>query len=118
MNQQILDALLARLDALGAKLGQAGTAIWQMYVRQSKINGLELIFGAVICLLCALFFFLNTNKWTSNCLDENDELPAKITLYGVSAFFLVIFCMCLINAADYLFNPGYWAFQDLIQTVK
>jgi hypothetical protein len=114
----MLNALLARLDALGAKIGQAGTAIWQMYLRQQKIGGLELLVMAFVFLLSSIFVYCNKNKLASYCHYEDNRRYANVFFIILSIGLLVGTFACLINAADFLFNPGYWAFQDLIHTVQ
>jgi hypothetical protein len=130
MNESMTQELLKRLDALAAKLGMAATAIWQMYVLQARIDGMECLAFSLLTMIAAFVcdkVALKEMKRPLSGLKKRDDYDLLVDadnhnygyfMFGASAVFFGIACICSVNAADLLCNPGLAAFQRIISALK
>lgn len=138
MSEQMQKELLARLDALAQKMGVAGHALWEMYVRQSYVNGAEWLTGSIVA---AVLFVVLLKKALKLDKELDDKFAADLKRYRAQTgpyhyerypdvsskgFFsvagsfipLVLSIWWLVFAVDYLANPSLQAFQAIVQAVK
>lgn len=122
MNKQLVDALMARLDALSHKLGVAAQFLWKAELRQARIVGVEyLVFSllALCGLLTCCWGFVRVWRWGSNPnASREDREGAAPSLFFI--FIGILICLWLLDctltpAITGLCNPGYWAFHDLLR---
>lgn len=112
MNEQMQQQMMARLDAIAQKLGVAANVLWQATIRQQIVNGWECVLGAAIFGLAVLIgIHWLVKNWKE--LAEEAFWPALGVLVCV-----VIFLFFTFNAIDFLANPTYWAFRDILEAVK
>jgi hypothetical protein len=116
--EQFTQEMLKRLDALASKLGMAATALWGFYIRQARITGaIEL----VCFFLCISGVFL-CNRWRALCWSKTEKgdgyiwgaLWSGLGMFGLSALAIGF----LYWGATAIFNPGYWAFQTIVDQLK
>lgn len=139
--EQFTQEMLKRLDALASKLGMAASAIWGFYIRQARIDGLTYaIVGGILLLLAAanigLIVFLLTKKkeyvWGQKTVGKGDrrtpdynrvEFEYEFRTNGNPLILwwcapilplLAFASMALYTALTALYNPGYYAFQQIV----
>lgn len=112
MNEQMQHEILSRLDALAAKLGVAAQNLFQLYVRQTKIDGIECVVGFLV--LGVGSYFCGRAAYLRSKDDSDDA--------GSMGFWCVLLVVgsipCLVGAIDLLGNPNLWAFKSLLDTIK
>lgn len=128
MNEQLQQQLLQRLDALAQKLGIAATAIWNMYVQQARIDGLECVVFSVLSFVATGILSVIAKRRYARPLvapikDEFDVVHTDThddaSWIAVCAFLCLIpafICGC--NAIDLLLNPQLVAFQRILEALK
>jgi hypothetical protein len=113
MNQE----LLKRLDALAEKLGTTGAMLWDVMIRQARV---ELVSDALFMGLNVLFVYL-LYKWWKRVLDnagEGEAIGSVIVSIVVLVFTIANVCELVFYVPTLLFNPKYWAFQQIMDKLK
>jgi hypothetical protein len=112
--------LLARLDALGAKLGVAGTEIWRILVQQAQIeaiyDGIGLVVGLIFAGLCC-----RSVKWLIRECDKPgkyDNVEAGIWAVVGSGVLALLLIGTGLDVFGKLLNPEYWALQQILEVLK
>lgn len=118
--EKFTQEMLARLDALAAKLGVAASAIWNFYIRQARIEGLLYLVYLACTLGCCVFcVFLAKRRVSAFKRDRNiDHIGCAVPLFLVASGFLAWSCFNLHESITALGNPGYFAFQAIIDQLK
>ena len=136
--------LMTRLDALTNKLGVASTAIWGFYLKQARIEGIEdFVFGTMFLILALVnsyfIYWLLTKKkeYVWGCTIEGERtkrvdgewvtftIPYKVggkpwVLFSAIPLFICLSIAILFfySAATEIYNPGYYAFQHILNQVR
>ena len=144
--EEFTKQILTRLDALASKLGVAASAIWGFYLRQARVDGgMYAIIGSILLLLVianfGLIVYLLTKKknyvwgqiviakgkkWINNYENQvefeyetrTDGNP-HILWWGAPLLPLSIATSVVVYyAVSALYNPGFYAFQQIISNLK
>ena len=109
--QNLGQEALRRLDALAETLGVASEHIWQILVQQGTVEG---IYG-IVGMLLAFGFLMGALKLIST--DWNKLSDDRIGQRGFGVFILTILGLILFLSGyfnlGYLFNPEYFAIQEI-----
>src|SRR5579872_5645879 len=112
------DEILKRIDALADKLGIASSELWKVLLQQARVEayidigyvglGLALIVSGVLLIRRGVK------------MGEDWEEYPKFSLPGVllAAFGIPLFFVYLHSTWTPLFNPSYWALQQILETIK
>jgi hypothetical protein len=108
IQQQVIDGL----KLLGEKLGAGAQHFWPVLIRQKVLDGIECLLGAV--LLSPSFLFVR-RMWNAACEADDREYECGCRVAAIVAIFLIGIStfVLLINGADLLLNPEYWALKSL-----
>jgi hypothetical protein len=117
VNPDLQKELLARLDALAAKLGVAASDLWAIYMRQAHIEGVQRVIGAVSFLLLTLgLTCLAIKLWRLKKRDgwSSDWEIGAVLIHVISAITTAVTVGMASQAYSCLANPGYWVLQQLM----
>lgn len=118
MNDSWKQEIFKRLDALATKLGVASQYLFGLFVRQSFIAGIECLVGSILSAVLAVFLYKKIPAWREwENEPRTDRMATPFAIIGIPMAFIV-FVVCFINSIDYLGNPQYWAFKNLLDTIK
>lgn len=119
----VVKQVLDRLDALAAKLGVAVQFIFTLYTRNALIVGYELLTFCVLSAVASILLAFRVAKMVRSTeenrrrYDENwPEFAIVLSVFVVILLLVSVFCGA--NFPQYIFNPQYQAFQDLVNTIK
>lgn len=113
--EQFTQEMMKRLDALAGKLGMAATALWGFYIRQARISGIEDIMWTILFVGTALLF----NRWRIAELKQHKTDPVGVFFCGAAVLLSAILSVVFFShALTALVNPGYWAFQTIVEQLK
>lgn len=120
MNKEIVNSVLAKLDALAAKLGMTVEQIWPWLVRQQYVDAVYSLILFVFFLLigCISYRFvrkIDWNEWDINIRGEQifGIVGGIISFIGI----IVSFILFLSEFPD-IFNAEYWALKDLFRMIR
>lgn len=124
MSEQMMHELLARLDALAAKLGVAGEQVWRIMVRGVFREGLiDAIIGVLaggigICLL--MLGMKRLCSWSNKPWSYEREMGEGIAIgmCAVGGLVLLFGILAVVRALPEVFNPEYKALHELITLLK
>lgn len=111
MTDNTLNALLLRLDQLAAKLGTTAGQIFEIYKRQSRIEGWTDICLVVVMLIalvgCGFVIYKDCKgKWNMN--------GGGITVGAIAgAILLVLSAITACDIPTAFLNPDFWALQEI-----
>lgn len=117
MNKESFDQLMQRLDAVGAKLGQAGTAVWGYAVRQIIIYGVIHIVWGFLVLIAMGYVCRNRKKWIE-LVDESNKGETRFGTGVLVAVLLVIALVSFTYGISELLNPQFHVIKDLIDAAN
>ena len=107
------EELLKRLDLLATKLGVAVEHLWAVLVRQGTVEGaigaFAAILGGVICLVSVKNFRVAYQEY---------EEDVWVVGWAFLAFVSFIGFAVGVVRAKYLFNPEYFALQEVLRLLK
>lgn len=117
MNEQLTADIMAKLDAIGAKLGVAAEALWEILIRQSITEGT--FFVTIAGFFLVLSILLTCIGWAKmNWREEN----SYCTMFCVGLMMLIITCfICMEGGArniTKISNPRYHAFCEIGRLLK
>ena len=114
--------ILNRLDALAAKLGVTVQYLWAVLIKQARVEVYGDLFFAVLFGSCGYLLWLLMKKMIK--MIKADKW-ADDWLFFASAAIIAGIIGCLITVIlnlywciTPLFNPEYWALQQVIQTLN
>jgi hypothetical protein len=111
--------LLSRLDALAAKLGVASGQLWEILIRQARLDAInDIVWGLVQ--VAAIWFLvrLGYRKIKADPHGWDDWIMAYI-LGGLACFMMSVFAVINLSGAPIqLINPQYWAFRQITGALK
>lgn len=136
--EQFTQQMIQRLDALASKLGMAASAIWGFYLRQSKVEGISDLVCTLACLLVSAilggvvvwvsarrkeWLFGSVRKGDENCYGLYRSEAGKrvgghvgfMWLIAPAILFAVFSLLFAREAFTELYNPGYFAFQQILE---
>lgn len=116
--EQFTQEMLKRLDALASKLGMAASGIWGFYIRQARVEGVTDLFIAAVCLTIGLLLNHARKKlWTDP--GDRDFCGTAALWVGAGSLGCLALTFVFLHAAfTELYNPGYWAFQTIVEQLK
>jgi hypothetical protein len=122
MTPDMQKELLARLDALAAKLGVTADALWQIYLSQAHIEGIQNIISGSIALGISIGLSVFGYKLIKKGLEDNyDDFEFLCGGSIVCVVSLLVFFGAVAfgySAYTELANPGFWAFCALAGAIK
>lgn len=118
--EQFTQEMMKRLEALAGKLGMAAAALWGFYTRQAYVTGAEQIVCCVVCVVGALVFnHYRVSCWEKGEKDRYSDWKFGSIMLGIGEVILVgLAVMFLCFSFTALFNPGYWAFQTIVEQLR
>lgn len=115
----------AVIDQLASKLGVATDHLWQVLVRQMKIEAMQDGIWAMVFLIVAVVAarasHYGVHNWHNEQLDwnERDAASACLWLGGIIGFVAAGLCIAFIcSAIGTWCNPEYYALQKLLGMLK
>jgi len=118
MGEKVLHEVLTRLDALAAKLGTTAVALWGVLVAQGRVEGWQYLCWAAFWLIpiaIAIWFF----NWVVRHPFKNDDKICGSVFIGLAMLgSIALFFNCLVTGLGFLLNPQYWAWHQLVETLK
>lgn len=143
MNPDMQKELLARLDALTAKLGVAATSLWQIYLQQTRVALLQ---DALWLLLVVFMWFgwlyirANAKRryaddWKRGRLrgysSDKEQPPYEFDFddnpWDVASIFYGVVCsvggvfitlICIGEIVQILLNPNYWVWSKILEQIS
>jgi hypothetical protein len=130
MSETMMRELLARLDAIGAKLGEGAAFTWETMMRQAIfVDGwLKLLISVGYALLAFVLYRTIRYIWSKK-LDEKwneeryvveDEVARPLGTIFVGAAFVIVAWFSLSSAhqaISHIANPQYYALWNLARLV-
>ena len=125
MSDQMVQQVLARLDALAAKLGTTAQYLWGVLLRQAQVEAWTDLAIAIIFIVVGIAASVGLVKaikvWKSEpergYLSDTTENVCIAFFIGYPIVMIVSLWVSLyqiIEAAQILINPAYWALQHLL----
>lgn len=119
MNEKAIEML----EALAAKLNTSVEFLWSVLLKQAVVNG---IFDLVtVIFFCAFGYgYYRFVQWSAKAKDDGSfmsDIGYPILLViggGTCAVFLASTPWYLYDATTSFLNPEYWAFKQIISTVR
>lgn len=118
MNPDMQKQLLARLDALAQKLGVGSQYVWNLYVRQVKV---EIIQDVMLLALTALGAWLLAKVILYEIKTDGDfAWPKLASIMGGIAELLLLGCSAyaMFELPQLIFNPNLWVFQQIMSQLS
>jgi hypothetical protein len=132
---QAVQGILSRIDQLAAKIGTTAAHVWEVYVGQSRVEGLCDCVVAVLLIGVASVFALNVKGlWRRGVEYKNSERVDRdgngeihdpsgwyilSIIFGVASTILLLVSLSFVySSIGELLNPQYWAFQHLTTDLK
>ena len=106
------EELLKRLDLLATKLGVAVEHLWAVLVRQGTVEGVIGAFAAILGGVICLVSFKNLRA----AYQEYED--GTVVGWAFLAFMSLIAFAIGVDQAKYLFNPEYFALQEVLRLLK
>jgi len=113
------DKFVEILDKLATKLGVASSVLWEALLKQAKIDAI----ATTIQYVLIISFLACLAKITPQCIkkiNEHDECW-YIVLIVVWIFALFPFLIAFYSLPSYfaaMFNPEYWALNEILRRLK
>jgi predicted exporter len=118
MNQDTIKQITDALSPVAQKLGEGAGALFQIYVRQEIIQGIEELGGAALLLIVALIFTAITFKtWKWACKRDLEIFTGMATGTAIVVA-LIVAPFLVFDGLPHLINPQYYAIQDISCTVR
>jgi len=114
--------LLKRLDSLAEKLGTTGAYLWQVLVRQGRVEGIaDLVtaglLGIIIFCLYKTIQLFHRKAEAEDTFDDFGWIVGQI-IAGISLVLATVFlCVALYNGILEIANPEYYALHEVLQTI-
>lgn len=108
---------------LAEKMGQTGTHIYEVFVRQQYVDGLGNLIGFSVFAVVALIGLVLAYKFSKNFKYSGyDEAEARIfSFFGI----LIVWCISwafliggIATSIKKMINPEYYAIQQIVETVR
>jgi len=121
MDQKTLEAL----QALAAKLGTTAEYLWTVLVRQARLSLIAdlILIGCLTVALAAIFrqMRLLRARFTEMMQRNQDPMIEYFAAFGL--WLLIVACVgiglsLIPDLMTKIFNPEYWALQQILETVK
>ncbi len=114
MNEEILK----RIDLLAAKIGVVGAHLWDVLVRQARIEAYESLgYSVFFGILSAVMFFVARKLYLGDTKPgsyrDTEGWQFVLVIFGAVAFFVT--CGIFSNVPSAILNPEYWALRELIK---
>lgn len=120
-----VEQILQRVDQLAAKLGVTAEHLWEVLLRQARVElysaclWAAVIFAAIVALSC-LLPRLNRNRTKENEKGYHRSDGPAVLFYGnicLVAFLLIILLNVVTTAITLAANPEYWALHQILKTL-
>ena len=122
MNEGLTKEVLARLDALAAKLGTTADQLWTILVKQA---GVELVICGLGAAISGTFFVLGTLsirrgvKMPEGRDGLSDGALAYVVIGSISTIVGLFALLIALSAIPTLaMNPEYWALQQILKVLQ
>ena len=128
-----LQIVLAYLDKIAEKLNIGIDQVWPWFIRQQYIDAMvSCISFVIIFCLFSVSMYLSAKYWRKDWIryDKEGNIVKGYSIYhsvyeglyiifnGVLAIFLVLAAICFFCEFFDIFNANYWAFIDILDTIK
>ena len=118
MNEEMQRQLLARLDAIAAKLGVGADALWHVIIREVWIEGIEYV-AWTIGLFIAAFVFVRYVRKSLEWAKDEEVCYFLVGLFALaSAGCTLAACFFASDAIEHLLNPKFQALQYILSALK
>lgn len=110
------DEILKRLDAIAATLNTTAAHLWDVLVRQARLEGIE--DSALLALLLVGAYWLY--RWTRSILNTDDDSefnPIWLLICLLWIVCVALTLMCIYSIPLELFNPEYYALRELLHAL-
>lgn len=115
-----MNEITSLLKQLAEQLGTTVDYLWNVLINQAPIHGILnlilFVFTTISIFLLGKYFIWIYNKWTE--LYDDDKETMHVVLITVFGFLIIIgFIVSIIslpNTLAALFNPEYWALQQVL----
>ena len=114
MNEQMMQEVLARIDALAAKFGIAAEYLWDVFMRQQVVvNGwMQFGVGVVFAVLFVCSIIATSRGVFGEWDDDHVTVEGIFTIIGYATIFPAL--ILLNDGVCHLLNPAYYAFKAII----
>lgn len=118
------------LSELATKLGTSVDKLYELTQKQAKIELIGKIVNGIIWVIFIPVLILIDSFLSQHTLTEKTQYSTDITFYGIGfgicSILIIAFCVLIIvEMSDYfkelytlLYNPEYWAFQQIMSSIK
>jgi len=115
------------IEQLAQKLGTTAEYLWTILIKQAAISAwVDMIYFVMIIIMGVILFkthkYLSKETSTNYSVYESDAglivVPVMIVL---TITWIVIFIVCFFslgNVFNGVFNPEYWALQEVLNAIK
>ena len=121
MKEDLTKELLARLDTLAAKLGVAVESIFALYVKQAPLEAANTVLLLVLALLFFVAMLYSAGKATLAASNSSTEgtFIGIATCTGIGCLMaLIVSIYRATHMMAQLFNPEYWALQQILSQLN
>jgi hypothetical protein len=111
-----LDTITALLDKLATKLGVAADQLWQLFLRQQRVEAISDTILAVL-MIGGVYALFRLSQWNMRRDDPYDDPAFLFIPFGG----IILFVLALVfghAAFTEFYNPGYAALGQLTQSLK
>lgn len=119
---KLSEELLKRLDLVAGKMGQAGSYLWQLAVRQAYIEGVKAVLAVIFCAVLLRTAYVLIPRFYAKGVEQDwDEampLVGVILSCGVAFIAAIVLIVNTHIAVDALGNPQFFALRLLLEQVK
>lgn len=114
MTPETQQQIIQRIDALAAKLGVAGQALWKILLHEAILEGIESLFWGFVLLIGALYLSRWTKRLFVYCKDEDSDFWVGFGLLtAVNLIIGIVSLPFFSQAYESLLNPQFQAFKFL-----
>ena len=121
MEEQVIVGLsnevLAKIDALAAKIGITVEQIWPWMIRQQYVEAIYYSVLAILGIIVSSIILITTIKYWEKIFANDCEVGCVVGNVLFIGFTFVLVIMAIV-AIPNIFNPEYWALKDLIRMIR
>ncbi|OME55553.1 hypothetical protein BSK59_13845 [Paenibacillus odorifer] len=137
MNQEILDKVLAYIDALSVKFGVASKYLLDMMIKQEIIQGVLGLVGMTVLYIVTAFVFIKfipkSFKWMLNDIEKSKKekrfpndwsdyphiiIPVVLAVIVLAVAVSVCTFTLLPTSINRLVNPEYFVLKEILAAFK
>jgi hypothetical protein len=109
------EKIIEYLDKLADAIETVSPVVWEAYIKQQYVYAASIFFGFLCSLMImaiGIRIYHKRPRWALDNFDKN--YGSRVILFAGTAFSLLFFIMIFLVALPLLYNPTYYAIQELL----